>query len=270
MLALFTFTLRQMLMQRKLWLAVAMLLFPAAVAVVVRCVGGAADSLRLWQMYHVLMQFVLIVPLMPLVSLLYGTALIGGEVEQRTLVYLTTRRLHRASVLLVRFAAAWLALSMLFGLAILALHVCVTLSAPSGAVPSTGTAWQPWQDLRGYLLIAPAGAAGYLALFTAISLVFSRALMASVLYVIMFELVLGNLPVLARRLSISHLLRQTIVQQIPGVRGLYELRPEIINLVYPPGQTGTWMLLIVVAGLLAMASVLMTVRELMPSRVSRD
>jgi ABC-2 type transport system permease protein len=269
MLALFNFTIRQMLTQRKLWLTVAMLLFPAAVAVVVRSVGGAANALHAWQMYNILMQFVLIVPLMPLVTVLYGTALIGGEVEQRTLVYLTTRRLHRATVLLVRFAATWLVLSALFALAMLALHLAVTFRATVGTVPSLGP-WQPWQDVREYLLIAPAGAAGFLAMFTAISFVFSRALMASVLYVVLFELTLGNLPVLARRLCIGHLLRETMVQKIPGVSRLYELRPEIADLVYPPGQTGTWTLLIVVAALLVMASVLMSVRELVPARVSRD
>jgi hypothetical protein len=94
--------------------------------------------------------------------------------------------------------------------------------------------------------------------------------MTAVLYVVLVELTLGNLPVLARRLSISHLLRQTMAQGIPGVRRLYGLRPDIADLVYPPGQTGTWTLLIVVAALLAMAGVLMSTRELVPTRLSRD
>jgi ABC-2 type transport system permease protein len=270
MIALFCFTLRQFFGQRKLWLAAAILLFPAAVVVLVRSVGGGHAGHHRWEMYHVLMQFVLLMLLMPLVSLLYGTALIGAEIEQRTLVYLTTRRLRRATVLLVRFAATWLALSVLFALAMLALHLCVPLNATPAVIRGAAAAWQPGHDLRVYLAIAPAGAAGFLAIFTTISLTFSRPLVVSVMYVIVFEVVLGKLPVPVRRLSLSHPLRQTMAQQLPEVRRLYDLPNEIADLIYPAGQTGTWSMIVIVAALLVAACALMTARELVPARVSRD
>ena len=251
-------------MQRKVLLAVAILLFPGAVAVLARSVGGERSAREMWEIYHVLMQFLLMLVLMPLVSMLYGTALIGGEVEQRTLVYLTTRRLRRATVLLVRFAATWLVLSLLVALSLFVLHVCTTMRAdPAGD-------WQPWQDLRGYLSVAPAGAAGFLAVFTTISLVFGRPLIVSTAYVVVFEVILSNLPVLARRLSIAHPLRQTMVQRIPNIQQLYEVPEGIVDIVYPAGQTGTWTLVTAVAVLLVVASALMTMRELVPARVSRD
>ena len=176
-------------------------------------------------------------------------------------------------MLLVRFAATWLALTALFALALLALHICVTLNAAPATVHRTNIAWQPWHDLRVYLAITPAGAAGFLAVFTTISLAFSRPLIVSVIYVVVFEVVLGNLPVPLRRLSISHPLRQTLVQQIPGVRRLYELPAEFADLVYPAGQTGTWSMIVIVAALLATACVLMTIRELVPgasAAIERD
>jgi ABC-2 type transport system permease protein len=270
MTALFWFTIRQILGQRKLWLSVAALLFPAAIAVLVRSVGGDHAARHAWEMYHVLMQRVLITVLVPLVCLLYGTALIGAEVEQRTLAYLTTRRLHRATVLLVRFAATWSALTVLFALALLALHLGVTWRSPLSMVGDAGATWAPGTDLRAYLAIAPAGAAGYLAVFTTVSLAFRRPLIVAVVYFVLFELVLGNLPVPIQRLSISHALRQTMVTRMPAVRRLYELPPELSEIIYPPGQTGTDALLIVVALLLLASSVLMTCRELVPARISRD
>ena len=270
MVALFVFTIRQIALQRKLWLSAAILLFPAAIVVLVRGVNPDPGHRHLWEMYHVLMQFALIMVLMPLVCLLYGTALIGAEVEQRTLVYLTTRRLHRATVLLVRFAATWVALTALFALAILALHAGATLGTAAGAVPSARTPRLPWHALVVYLSIAPAGAAGFLAVFTTISLIFSRPLIVSILYLVLFEIVLGNLPLPARRLSISHPLRQTMIHQIPGLRRLYDLPPDLVDLIYPPNQTGTATLLIIVAVLLVVACVLMTGRELVPARVGRD
>ena len=85
-----------------------------------------------------------------------------------------------------------------------------------------------------------------------------------------FEVVLGNLPAPVRRLSISHPLRQTMARQIPGVVRLYELPTDFADLVYPAGQTGTWSMIVIVAVLLVTACVLMTIRELVPARISRD
>jgi len=268
--ALCGFTLRQILGQRKLWLTIAILLFPAAVVVLVRSVGGGRATRDVWEMYHVLMQFVLLMLLMPLVALSYGTALIGAEVEQRTLAYLTTRRLRRGSVLLIRFAATWLVLSALFALAMLALHICVTLHVGVGAVPGTRIVWEPTRDLGFYLALAPAGAGAFLAVFTAISLLFSRPLIVSAIYLAVSELVLGNLPAPVRRLSVSHPLRHFLAEHIPGGRQLYQLPAPILADIYPAGETGLWSLLAITVVLLAAALILMTFRELVPARVSRD
>ncbi|MEW6249907.1 MAG: hypothetical protein AB1716_04615 [Planctomycetota bacterium] len=267
MIALFGFTLRQILTQHKLWLALLILLFPSGILVLVRSVAGDLRSNELWEAYHVLMQFLLLMLMLPLVCLLYGTALIGAEVEQRTVIYLLTRRLHRATVLLVRFGATWAALTILCAAAMLVLHVTVTYRTGAAAAE---IGWRPWHELRVYLALAPAATAGFLAVFTTISLAFGRPLIISTAYFVVFELVLANLPVQARQLSISHLLRQTLVAEIPRVRRLQQLPVEIADLVYPAGVTGVWTLVLVVAVLLAGAALLMTVRELVPARVSRD
>lgn len=270
MAALFTFSIRQILGQQKLWLAAMILLFPSIVVVLMRSVGGGPRHGHLWEIYHVMMQFLLIMLMMPLTCILYGTSLIGAEVEQRTLVYLTTRRLRRATVLLVRFAATWLTLSGLAMLAIFVLHLCVTFGMTNAKNSFTSEAWEPWRDLRAYLAIAPAGIAGFLAVFATISLIFGRPLIVSVIYFVLFELIIGNLPVQARIASISHLLRKTLIQQIPEIQRLFKLQVDINRIVYPPDETGNWMLLVLVGLLLAAASVLVTSRELVPARVSRD
>lgn len=268
MIALFWFTARQVLVQRKILLAVALLLFPAAMAVLVRNLAGERTAREIWMMYHVLMQFTMFSLLMPLVCMLYGTSLIGAEVEQRTLIYLTTRRLRRITVLLVRFAATWVVLSALFGLGVLALHGGMI----TGQDLSGGNAdwWQPANDLSCYLALAPAAAAGFLAVFTTLSLVFGRPLLISAIYLLVFELMLGNMPLSIRRLSISHPLRQTMVNKMPRIERLYDFPKDMEELIYPAGANGTLTLMITVAALLAVASVLIRTRELVPSKVSRD
>jgi ABC-type transport system involved in multi-copper enzyme maturation permease subunit len=266
MISLFLFTIRQNLLQRKIWLTILLLLFPTVLALVVRYLAEDRTLRDLWQMYHVLMQFLMFTMLMPLVCVLYGTALIGAEVEQRTLIYLTTRKLRRATVLLVRFAGTWLVLTVLFALALLLLHVCVT----TGLGLADAAFWKPALELRAYLMIAPAGVAGFLAVFTTISLVFARPLIISAIYMVTFEMMLANAPILACRLSITHPLRRTLLTWIPNVRELYDLPRDMQDLIYPPGVPGTWTVLCIIGALLLIAGTLVSVRELVPAKVSRD
>lgn len=282
MAALFWFTVRQMFLQRKIWLTAGLLAFPAAVVLLVRNFAGQMTADDVYESYHGPMQFLVFMLIMPLVCMLYGTALIGAELEQRTLVYLTTRRLRRATVLLVRFAATWVALTLMFQLGMLALHVCtvggvdLTTDVSAADNPNPGQrsfpagAWQPWHDLGCYLAVAPAGVAGFVAMFTALSLLTRRSLMLSIVYFIMFELTLGNLPLSARRFTITHQLRQMMVSTMPDIRRFYGLPAELAERLHPAGATGTWTLIGVVVVLLSIASILMTFRELVPTKVGRE
>jgi ABC-2 type transport system permease protein len=269
MLTLFGFTIRQILGQRKLWLAAGLLLLPSAIVVLVRAVGGEQASEHRWETYHVLV-WMMIMVLVPLVCMLYGTALIGAEIEQRTFVYLATRRLHRATVLLIRYAATWMALTALCELALLAAHLCATASGGAIAMPGSDVLWQPWPDLRCYALVVALGVAGYVAVFTAISLIFARSLIASVVYFVLVELIVGNLPLAASSLSLNHHLQQTIMSEIPQARRLHDMPKETLDQLFPPGETGTETVLLATAVLLAFAATLVTVRELVPARVGRD
>jgi ABC-type transport system involved in multi-copper enzyme maturation permease subunit len=278
MLALFRFTLRQVVWQRKFWLTALVLAMPVALVLLVRAVvftrtgqftlHPGLGPKQVWELYHGSMFFLLLMALLPLVCMLYGTALVGAEVENRTFVYLAIRRLSRARVLLVRIVAAWSVLCVLLALAMLVLHATVTL----GLHLPAETTWQPQSDLRAYLAVIPLGVAGFLAMFTLVSLLFSRPLIASVIYFGAFELFLGNAPAPARRVSISHPLKLSLVSDIPGLRQLATINtPEAIaSALYPAGASGTVALLITIGVLLAAAMLIISWRELAPTKVSRD
>ena len=123
---LFLFTIRQTLWSRKIWLSLLVLSGPSALLLLIR--NLAQHSMQgvepLWQMYHVMVQFFLVMGLIPLVCMIYGTALIGAEVESRTFVYLITRRMRRGTVLLVKFIATALVLAVLCDLALVSVHLC--------------------------------------------------------------------------------------------------------------------------------------------------
>ncbi len=277
MTALFGFTVRQLVWQRKIWLALLIVAFPSLVILLVRHFDAPTRSDEIFELFHGPAQFILLMIVLPLVCMLYGTALVGEEVEQRTFVYLTTRRLRRATVLLVRFVATWLVLSVLFELGIVALHAAALWGMPTpdpmlirdGFGPERVT-WHPWHDLAGYLVIMPLGVAGYLAVFTTLSLIFGRPLIVAVIYLVASEMMLANIPVMARQYAILHHLRQMAVNVNRSLVRLFGGPEELVEHVFPPGWSGAWTLLTVIGVLLLTCAVLISIRELTPSRVSRD
>jgi ABC-2 type transport system permease protein len=248
-LALFRLTAYQTLVQRKVWFALLLVLLPAGIALLVRKLAGAEVHKDYWMFYHMPVQMILYTLTIPLLSVLYGTALVGTEVESRTIIYLLTRRMRRSTVLLVRFAAVALILTVL------------------GEAHSN---WQPARDLACYASVLPFAVVTYLAVFTAVGLALSRSLALSVIYLLFGDIMLGNAPVGARVLSISHQVRLTMVHFDPGIKYFYKLSQQMNERVFPEGATGIpWLALITAAGLI-LGCILMTLRELQPTKLARD
>lgn len=271
--ALFLFTIRQTLLSRKIWLTVLLLAAPCALLLVIRNFGPPIDKARtLWEMYEVLTQFLFLMGLVPLVCMLHGTALVGADVEAGTIVYLITRRMHRATVLLVKFIATALVLAVLCDLAMIVLHICALggRDMPSILAHSSFADWSPSSELTYYLLVIPSAVLGFLAVFSLIGLLTARPLAVSVFYLVTVELVLSNLPIRARAYSLMHQLRVTMAGLIPSVSQLYELPRELREELYPQGATALPELFGIALVALVLSAVLITLRELVPAKVSRE
>ena len=130
--------------------------------------------------------------ILPLASAIYTTAIIGQEVEQKTIVYLLTRTIPRAKLLLLRFAAS---VVVVFGISMIA-----ALSV-SIAVFKGGALGNPllFKDM----LAIGLGALGYGALFLFISLLFNRAMLICLLFSFGWETSVPNMPGSMSRLSIT-------------------------------------------------------------------
>jgi len=273
MIPLFIFTARQILSQRRTLAIGALLAFPAAVVMLVRTFADDFSARDAWETFHGAMLFLVLMLILPLVCMLHGNSLIGAEVEQRTFIYLATRRMRRATVLVVRFLASTLVLTALFELAVTALYFCVVSGMVlSHAAPAErGTiAWDAARDLRCYLAIVPFAIAAYLAVFTTFSLTFGRPIAFSITYIALVELVVGNLPLPARVYTLNHQIRATLYRDMPQINRMLEVPPAILADVFPAGGSGAWHLLAVVAVMLTLSSILISFRELAPPRVARE
>ncbi|WP_025225757.1 ABC transporter permease [Fimbriimonas ginsengisoli] len=142
---------------------------------------------------------ILVYRLLALASAIFTTAIITQEVEQRTIVYLLTRPVKRSTLLLVRYAASVLVVTMLgvFG------AVLTTLGAFNGLGGNSMLATD--------ILAMSIGAMAYGALFLFVSLLFNRSLIICALFAFGWEASIPNMPGEMYRLSIFSYL-QAIAQ----------------------------------------------------------
>ncbi len=270
---LFFFTIRQMVRDAKFWGVVAVFLFPCLLTLTIRRVNPPNALEQPWMLYNGLFQFMFLMGLLPLSCMIYGTALVGADAESRTIGYLITRRLHRRTVLLTRYFATGLVLAVFACASVMALHYSVVagLEFPALAARSPGFAdWQPAHDLVVYLEVTCLGVAGFLAIFAMIGLLSAKPLALSVIYLVMFELFISNLPINARQYSLTHHLRVTAAAKVPHLMRLFELPRGLAEELYPADGSGVVVVLIIAAVALILAGALVTARELVPSKVARD
>ena len=147
------------------------------VAVVYR-LGGPAPGESLDFTGELLANFGLAV-LLPLVAVIVGTAALGSELDDGTIVYLLAKPVPRWLVVVVKLLVAWVVTGLLVALPIVL----------AGVIAAGGDA----ALAIGYGLAALVGALEYSAVFMALSLVTSRALVIGLAYVVIWESVVAGL-----------------------------------------------------------------------------
>jgi ABC-2 type transport system permease protein len=168
--ALVSLTLRALLNRRRTLLLALLGILIIVVAVLFR-LGEPSPDTQLDVTRTLLSDFGIGV-LLPLVAVIVGTSALGAELEDGTIVYLLSRPVPRWRIALVKLLVAWLVTSALVAPAILV----------AGLIG--------YGDLRmalGFALAAVFGALEYTAIFVALSVVTSRALIVGLAYVVVWE-----------------------------------------------------------------------------------
>ena len=149
-----------------------------------------------------------------LACLLYGSTLLAGEIEDKTLVYLFTRAQPRWKVLVGKYLATAGALAVM---TIASMSVCFLLAgAPVGF------------DLWLALVAATTGACiAYTAIFALLGLIVPRrAIPIGILYGVVVEFLLSLVPAVVNEFTASHYLRSVAfhIAEMP-------LPPEVSEIV---------------------------------------
>jgi ABC-2 type transport system permease protein len=127
---------------------------------------------------------------LPIVALVFGTAVLGAEIEEGTAVYLLSKPVSRGKIVISKLLVAWLA--------------TVVVVVPAAAVAAVVALEGSDEDgiSLAFAVALTAGALAYCAFFVLLSILTSRALIVGLLYVFIWEGVVTNLFSGTRLLSI--------------------------------------------------------------------
>lgn len=141
--------------------------------------------------------------LLPLASAIFSSGVISQEIEQKTIVYLLTRPVPRAQLLILRTLASALVVSIVTIIAAIALSFSVF---GSGALSNPIL----YRDFKAIIV----GSLAYGSLFVLISLIINRSMIVSLLFAFAWETSVPNMPGSVYLLSVSSYL--TAIAQRPS------------------------------------------------------
>ena len=178
--ALIVLTARQLAGRRRALFLVVLAFIPIAVALLYRFGSDHADPPPVEFAPDMLDALVLAVVL-PLTALVFGTAALGAEIEDGTAVHLLTKPIERWRILIVKIGVA--------------AGATLALTLPSTLIAALITLGgdDPYGLTAGFVLAVAVGATAYAALFVALSVRTSRALLIGLVYVFVWEAIVTSI-----------------------------------------------------------------------------
>ncbi len=178
--ALIVLTARQLAGRRRALFLVILALIPIAVALFYRFGSDHVDPPPVEFAAHMLDALIVAV-ILPLVALVFGTAALGAEIEDGTAVHLLTKPIERWRILVVKIGvAAGATLALILPATLLT--ALITLGGDD-----------PYGLTAGFALAVVVGAIAYSALFVALSIRTSRALLIGLVYVFVWEAIVPTI-----------------------------------------------------------------------------
>jgi ABC-2 type transport system permease protein len=196
-------TARSLLGRRRSLLLALLALLPVGIAALVRLSGrGTGDE----AVTTAIMDRLIVTTLLPIVGLVFGTAVLGAELEDGTAIFLLIKPIERWRIVAAKLIVA-------VGLSIVFVSPAAFVA---GAILDVGVGWS---GAIGAAVGTAVGATVYATVFFALSLVTGRALAIGLIYVLVWEGVLAGLLEGIRALSIrQYTLAITTSISYPAVR----------------------------------------------------
>ena len=174
-------TMRQLLGQKRTLLMLGFAMIPVLIALLYRLNGDhRANDPQEWTAQVALGRLVVGLTL-PFTALVFGTAALGTEFEDGTAVYLLSKPIPRSTIVMSKLLVAWAATCV----------VTLIAAIPSGYIGLSGESGGG--IVAAFAIAVIAGSLIYCSAFLWLSIATSRALIAGLLYVFIWEGVVVNL-----------------------------------------------------------------------------
>jgi ABC-type Na+ efflux pump permease subunit len=193
----------------------------------------------------------------PLISLLLGSAVVSEEIDDRTISYLLTRPIPRASILLGRYAATLVILALILGVSAgLTGHWLGTLRDRRGEL------LLPADFPRTFCFVVVTGGAVYGAIYAAIGAWLKWPIIVGLGYTIACEGFLANFPGRSQRLAVQYYLKSWLFGGDVSAMGPV----DFLTTPLLPAAEAIRMLVFIGIGALAVGSWILSKRQfLLPS-----
>jgi ABC-type transport system involved in multi-copper enzyme maturation permease subunit len=165
-------TLRGFLGGRRSWLLLALALIPGIIQVISGLSQGGAVSSQLYEEFSVTVLYTLLIPA---VAINFGANAFGEEKRGKTMAFLTLRPISRWAIAGAKLVAAWLAATLVGGTG--AVFAAIALGIGNGI----------WTEILPAFVAAVVSSLGYVALLLPLGLVFKRATLAGLVYLLLIE-----------------------------------------------------------------------------------
>ncbi|MFP6632108.1 MAG: ABC transporter permease subunit [Planctomycetota bacterium] len=244
------FSFRRQLRPKRL--AVAVLLFILLIVVV--AVMGAERSLSTRRFIQDIIEYPFGRFFLPVIALTFGTAVLGDEREDKTLVYLSTRPLPRWSLFLAKVLGS-VPLVLVIALGTL-LGICATATLVGGLpLPLLKVAWA-------FMPMVTFGVLAYLAFFSWLGAAFRNSTLIGVAYVFLVEFFMGSVPGVLKQVSISFYIRSMLddAAEELGVAPREDV-PELFQLELIEGSDAALVLAATAAGFMLLGMYWFSRRE---------
>lgn len=178
----------------------------------------------------------------PICALAFGTASIGGDREDRTLVFLLVRPIPRWLILLAKFSAT---LPLVMGLVLGSYWLFCRLAGAVGQV-----AFDLYLPAITYMTLA------YVCLFHLFAVSFRHATIIALVYALFMETLIGNLPGIVKRVAVNYYGRSLLYAagEADGARMPEGFQPLSL-------EVATWALAGIAIGGLILACLVFSRRE---------
>jgi ABC-2 type transport system permease protein len=198
--ALFILTLRQHARGKRLWVLALLFAFPGVLTVMICLMSHhkpPAVALEFAFIFNLIPH-----ALVPLAALLYAAGIVQDDVEEQTLTYLLLRPLPRWALYLVKMLATVLMTSALTAVFTMGTFALIYVMAADNPVATSLMS----RELKMAALICLVQVA-YCGVFGLLGLLTRHALLAGIIYIIIFEGLMASFQSVARHLTVMYYFR---------------------------------------------------------------